>query len=168
MGPCECSGHSYQVALSSNAPDKLPVCAMSSSMEPDSCSKTSCQCCNAFTPSYSLVDLSGDSDTEPCTSDESTIASDSSNEESIDLSDDDDDGIDATKRRYTSVSVPPIDDVIPTRVHPQPVPEVIQALHRFREDIQIRDISVTDYYRELRIEEIKLNKDLPPQAHVAG
>ena len=157
---------------------------MSNGMEYESDSKASCHCRDFTKPVFSVVNLNQrtyETDTTAdCTTDDSSTDSsihsfqrppelvtrdeyDDSSVSSVDLDTDDEDD----RRWMRTVKVPSFSNILP-EVTPSKVPEVIRALNRAAEDIQVAEISAVEYYKNLQVSEVLLSSALPPRGHVDG
>ena len=123
--------------------------------------------------------MSHDTDTTAdCTSDDSSTDSsihsfqrppelvtrdDDSSISSVDLDTDDEDD----RRWMRPIKVPSFSKILP-EVTSSEVPEVIRALNRAAEDMQVAEISAVEYYKNLQVSEVLLSSALPPRGHVDG
>ena len=131
--------------------------------------------CEKPTPIFSMAVLPGDSDTEPCTSDDSSIDSTPSMSPRVDLtfeddsdsSDDESDDGEDLKRSMCAARLPSLDEVLPRTQVEASIPEVIRALHYMSQCTEDYGVSVVDAYKSLRLEP-ELRPELPPSGHLDG
>ena len=143
---------------------------MSIDMEsPSRDSMASCSCRPTSTiPSstyavFSLTTASTSSDDESCHTLESI---DDLSVGSLDVDIDDMDPS-SFKETLCSVSLPPIETVLPESTQTT-LPPVIQALHQFEHDIRTLRVSAIAHYQDLRVSTVELHATLPPRGHVDG
>ena len=67
-----------------------------------------------------------------------------------------------------AAKIPKFVEVVPDVPEVPEVPETIQALHQLQQDIMELDVSLIDYYEDLRINSVLLSPTVPPRGHVDG
>ena len=72
------------------------------------------------------------------------------------------------KASISAARVPEFIDVVTEPYDPEPAPSVLNALHKFQEDICAHNVSAAEYYTKLSVASVKLSPDMPPCAHVDG
>ena len=87
---------------------------------------------------------------------DSTVSSSSSTHDELD-----------TRQLTTSVQVPKFVDVCPEPSRPSNS-HVLRALHQFRADLSVMEISAVDCHESLRVTSVELSPTVPPRGHVDG